>query len=272
MHRHWVPFDGQQLEQALGLSAGQLEAYLYDDHRTLSELARARGVDPERLADELIAPWRPIVSAEHVAVLRGRTMRLLSQGHLAQHVFFHVYHGLDLPALAEKVFGISEPAYQALRLNRATPVDIARAHRVSEAALRAGMRELLGDDYQRGIDIQEAAPAESRRLLERQLSTLSCWSAKPLARFDASNPFGKQLRQHRGHAAGWPRTAAERALDEARVERGRQRLPASCWRRPPRWKAAPPKATQVARHARAGVQSVATVRTSAALQLVCDAR
>ena len=43
VHRHWLPFDERELEAALGLRRRELEAYLYDDHHTLAELARARG-------------------------------------------------------------------------------------------------------------------------------------------------------------------------------------------------------------------------------------
>src|SRR5215210_725563 len=54
---HWNPFDEQVLKRALGLRGRELEAYLYDDHRTLAELATRRGIDVERLADDLVAPW-----------------------------------------------------------------------------------------------------------------------------------------------------------------------------------------------------------------------
>jgi hypothetical protein len=85
--RHWVPFDRERLERALRLRGRSLEAYLFNDHHTLAELARRRGINVNWLADHLVAPWQPIVDAQNLAVLRGRTVRVLTQGHLAQHVF-----------------------------------------------------------------------------------------------------------------------------------------------------------------------------------------
>src|SRR4051794_5544282 len=55
VYAHWVPFDEQALYDALGLDARSLEAYLYDDHRRLADLALARGITVDELADRLIA-------------------------------------------------------------------------------------------------------------------------------------------------------------------------------------------------------------------------
>jgi hypothetical protein len=85
--QHRIPFDEARLQAALGLRGRQLESYTLDDHHRLADLARWRGLDPDALADELVAPWRSQVGDDELAVLRKRTMRLLTQGHLAQHVF-----------------------------------------------------------------------------------------------------------------------------------------------------------------------------------------
>jgi hypothetical protein len=70
--RHWVPFDERALTSRLALRAGDLEAYLYDDHHALADLARARGLDVALLRDELVAPWRPLVDDQRYALLRER--------------------------------------------------------------------------------------------------------------------------------------------------------------------------------------------------------
>src|SRR5688572_28662488 len=123
---HWIPFDEQALNEALGLRGRDLEAYLYDDHHTLWDLARARGKDPGQLADELIGPWRQTASAARLARLRDLTMRILTQGHLAQHAFFHVFHGVPVRATARSVFGVSGGRYVRMRLRGHTPLEIAR--------------------------------------------------------------------------------------------------------------------------------------------------
>ncbi len=103
VHRHWLPFDERQVEAALGLRGRELEAYLYDDHHTLAALARARGVGLDALVDRLLAGWGDVPQR---AVLRERTVRVLEQGHLAQHLFFHVFHGLELHPHSEHLFGM----------------------------------------------------------------------------------------------------------------------------------------------------------------------
>jgi hypothetical protein len=239
VYRHWIPFDEQMLEDALGLERRELEAYLYDDHHALAGLARARGVDPERLADHLVAPWQPIVDPAHVAMLRDRTMRLLTQGHLAQHVFFHVFHGLDVGAAAPLAFGVSAQRYRELRGARGTPLGIAGLGERSASAVRQGMIGLFRMDYERGIATRQAWVAESARIVARQIARLPCWIRSTPARWDPGNPYGKQMQQHGDHASDWPRTASERREDERRVERSRRSLPRSCWYRPPRSAAAP---------------------------------
>jgi AraC-like DNA-binding protein len=235
VYRHWVPFDEQALKLALGLDGRGLEAFLYNDHHTLAGLARARGLDPGRLADQLVSPWAPVVDGAHFAVLRDRTLRLLTQGHLAQHVFFHVYHGLDAAATAPEVFGSSAQGFLEWRLRGASPLDIARQRGVSISAVHRGVAELFAADRQQGLRSQQAWPTESDRIMARQIGRLDCWSRKPLARWDPANPYGKQMQQHGDHPRGWPATAAEHRDDAARVEGSRRSLPTSCWRRPPAW-------------------------------------
>jgi lambda repressor-like predicted transcriptional regulator len=217
----------------VGLRGRELEAYLYDDHRTLAELARRRGLDPERLADALVTPWASTVDAAALAVLRARTLRVLTQGHLAQHMFFHIYHGLEG---ASQVFGLSAEAYVAARLRGATPAQLARRHGVSTETVRRSMSGLFRADREQGVRSQQAWPAESDRILERRTGLLGCWLRKPLARFDPGNPYGKQMRQHGAHPRAWPATVRERRVDQARVERSRRALSASCWRPPPAWR------------------------------------
>ena len=50
-------------------------------------------------------------------------MRVLTQGHLAQHLFFHVFHGLDLHPHSEHLFGMPADAYRALREGGASYAD-----------------------------------------------------------------------------------------------------------------------------------------------------
>jgi hypothetical protein len=233
---HWIPFDEQALKEALGLRGRDLEAYLYNDHHTLADLARRRGMAPEQLADRLVAPWGVAADPARLAQLRDRTIRILTQGHLAQHVFFHVFHGVWEKSVAPSVFGVSDDAYWRLRLLARTPLDIARRGGVPPTAVRERMIALLRAQRDAGIALGAAWAPESDRILARQLRALPCWLRRPIASRDRANPYGKAKRQHGEHARGWPGTPAQRRRNERRVERVRRSLRRSCWRPPPAWR------------------------------------
>src|SRR4051812_4912389 len=164
LQEHWIPFDRRRLEAALGLHGSDLEAFLVNDHHTLAALARHRGVDVQRLADDLVAPW----PAERRAELRGRTMQILTQGHLAQHVFFHVFHSLGSSSVAADLFGVGAHELDALRRQRRTPLDVALEHGKDEATLTSGLVALLRSHRDAGVVGGESWPAEADRMLARQ--------------------------------------------------------------------------------------------------------
>jgi len=232
VHRHWLPFDERQVEAALGLRGRELEAYLYDDHHTLAALARARGVGLDAFVDRLLAGWGDVPQR---AVLRERTVRVLEQGHLAQHLFFHVFHGLELHPHSEHLFGMPLDAYRALREDGASYAEIAHAGEVPLSVLRRHVVGVAGDDHREGVARGEAWPAEAARIRARIAARMDCWLRRPAAELDRANPYGKNRLLHGSHAAGWPGTAGERRANERRVERFRRGLARSCWPHPPRW-------------------------------------
>ena len=232
LQEHWIPFDRRRLEAALGLRGRDLEAYLVNDHHTLADLARRRGVDVRRLADRLVSPW----PAERRAQLRRRTMQILTQGHLAQHVFFHVFHSLGSSSVAAGLFGVSADELDALRLQRRTPLSVALEHGKQEATLTAGLVALLRSHRDAGVALGESWPAEADRMLARQVATLPCWLRSLRPSMDWGSPYGKALAEHGAHARGWPATDAERRIDERRVQRFWHRLRRTCWPRVPDWR------------------------------------
>ena len=233
LQEHWIPFDRRRLEAALGLRGRALEAYLVNDHHTLAELARRRRVDVGRLADRLVSSW----PAQHRRMLRRRTMQILTQGHLAQHVFFHVFHSLGSSAVATSLFGVSAEELDALRRQRRTPLSVALEHGKDVATLTAGLGELLRLHRDTGVALGESWPAEADRLLARQLRTLPCWLRSLRPSMDWGSPYGKALAQHGAHTRGWPATDRERRIDERRVHRFWRRLRWTCWPRVPDWPA-----------------------------------
>jgi hypothetical protein len=233
--RHWVPFDERALTTRLALRAGDLEAYLYDDHHALADLARARGLDVALLRDELVAPWRPLVDDQRYALLRERTERTLTQPHLAQHLFFHVFHGAIVAHDSQATFGLPLATVQQLRMDGLTPLEIAGRGGVPPPALQASVRHFLALERDEGVRRGVAWPEESRRIFARQSARLACWLRSPRPGGDPANPYGKARFWHGPHLREWPHTRRERAANERRVERLRKRLRHGCWPRPRAW-------------------------------------
>jgi hypothetical protein len=233
---HWIPFEEQALKRALGLRGRDLESYLYDDHHTLAYLARRRRIVPAQLAERLIDPWRPRASEASMARLRDHTLRILTQGHLAQHVFYHVFHGVPVVANAQSVFGVPGRRYRRLRERGWRPLRIAHRGGVTFRAVRRGMIRLLRAQREEGIRDRLAWAPESARIFRRQVRALTCWLRRTMPENDPGNPYGKARHQHGSHAREWPATPGQRRRNERRVERVRRSLHRSCWSPPPAWR------------------------------------
>jgi hypothetical protein len=235
---HRIPFDERRLDRALDLRGRELESYLFDDHHTLAMLARLRGLRIGTLADGLVEPRRTTVSERRLAVLRDRAMRLLTQGHLAQHVFFHIFHRFGLHPLSRRLFGVTAAHLDRLRKDGWTPLEVARRHHgASRRELIAALRGLVRERNRRAEATGESWPSEARRFMNRQIRLVPCWVRSLTPTADPGNPYGKAHAQHGPHARGWPTTARQRRLDEQHVEALRRRLQRTCWPRirPWRW-------------------------------------
>src|SRR5215207_5936004 len=91
--QHWLPYDEQRLYALLGVDRGVIWRQLRDDTRNLAQLAEERGWEPRALARELVAPWRSeLRDPARLALLERRALLTLTQGHMAQHMFFHSLH------------------------------------------------------------------------------------------------------------------------------------------------------------------------------------
>jgi hypothetical protein len=192
----------------------------------------------DALADRVVAPWRERVTVDRLATLRERTMRLLTQGHLAQHVFFHVFHRLGLRPVSRRLFGVSSARLDVLRrLRHLTPLQIARRYGgAPRHIIVAELRKLVRERRDRGVRVNEAWPAQADRFLTRQRRTLPCWVRSLTPTRDPANPYGKARLQHPLHGRGWPFTASQRATDERVAEALRKRLKHTCWPRIRRWR------------------------------------
>lgn len=243
VYRHWIPFDEQTLKARLGLTGRQLEGYLYNDHRSLDQLAAARGIPLAQLEDELLQPWDGVADEARLAILRDRTHRILTQSHLAQHMFFHTYHGIDARAHAQALFGLSPRAYWRLRVRGYSGRRIAKVGEVSTKRVRTGMKRLFDEDLAEGIRLKVALPLQNERMYDRRIRQLACWVDRPLPTFDPLAFYAHEDEIHgTDHPRGYPSTPEQLLQDSARVERYRSTLPGSCHERPVAWSPGAPAA------------------------------
>jgi hypothetical protein len=220
-HKHWVPFDESRLYAILGIDTRTLFEWIADDHHTIAQLAHRRGVDSRTLAKRLMAPRRAGLSAREYKLLRERADRVLTQGHLGQHVLFHVFHGAHLngheTGHIEHLFGVTRAEYNRLRQRGLSPFEIAARRGKPTEPIREHVVEALRDESARGVRERATTREQADRMLARQLRVVDCWLTSPLAKNDPDNPFGDTWGWHGPH----PRPVRN-GVSNAKTPRG-------CW-------------------------------------------
>lgn len=201
---HWSPVDEKQLAAALKMTHLQLYELQADDHIALDTVAKRQGINPAKLRSELFKPWNKakLTSAQARAIKR-RISLVLSQPHLAQHVFWHPFHSpaykRDPDRSARKLFGVSVDRYRQLRREGRTQLEIATIGGRSETTLRRTVVQHLKLTRDYGIRTRQVLPAQAMRIYNRQRSLVECWMRTPLPQFDPTIPFGGDI--HGGHGA-----------------------------------------------------------------------
>jgi hypothetical protein len=223
--QHWLPFDETRLYAVLGVDNVFLERWLRDDHRTIAELARSRaGIGPHALARRLVASEPASVAP----TLRRRTYRVLTEGHLAQHVFFHTFHGTRALERTQQIFGVDRRSFKRMRQSGMTPVQIGRRGGRTPAQVRSGMLGQLRSISALGVRRREHSRREAGHMLRRRTAVLSCFLRRPLAGLDPDSPFGERDNGHGPHA----RTARPGLSPASKQVRARK-SPRCCWFEPP---------------------------------------
>ncbi len=202
---HWLPFEERELASALGTDAAGIRAHLTDDAHTLVVLAHRRHWRVKALARHLTRRFDGRVPRARLALLRWRAERMLTQGHLAQHVLYHTMHGPAVPAHAPGIFGTTRETFLAARQAGLTPNEIAVRAGRDPLAARAAVLALLAAEAQRGVATRSQSRAQARLMLARQAGDLDCWMTSPLPKLDPNNPFGGTGGGHgHGHAPHIP--------------------------------------------------------------------
>src|SRR6185503_7153986 len=149
---------------------------LRDDRRTLAQLAARHGwADPRRLARALVAPDAARVGPARRVTLEQRALRTITQGHLAQHLFFHSLHQFGIASEAPAIFGVGDMEFRRLRRAELSPLAIARLHGRSPGQVEALSIAVLRERAATGVRGGAIPRVQADRLLRRQLSQLPRW-------------------------------------------------------------------------------------------------
>src|SRR4051795_4512216 len=176
VYNHWLPYDETRLYALLGITRVGLWEQLRDDHRTLAQLAARHGwPDARKLAAALVAPAAGHVAPARLATLRERALSTITQGHLAQHVFFHSLHQFGIASEAPAIFGVSDIEFRRLRRAELSPLALARLHGRSPGEVEARAIAVLRERARTGVRGGATPRAQADRLLQRQLSQLPRW-------------------------------------------------------------------------------------------------
>src|SRR3954470_9248062 len=150
VYNHWLPFDERRLYRLGKFDRGDLWRQLRDDHRTVWQLAARHGWKrPAALAAALVP------SGDRT--LRSRALRLLTQGHLAQHVFFHSLHQFAIASEAPRLFGVADIEFRALHRAELSPLAIGRLHWRSVGAIEADAIAVLRERVGASVAAHETA-------------------------------------------------------------------------------------------------------------------
>ncbi len=187
VYNHWLPYDEGTLYSLLRVSRGAIWRHLRDDSTPLAQLAARHGwPDPGTLADALVAPRAHHVAASLLPALRSRALRTLTQGHLAQHVFFHSLHQFAIPSAAPEIFGVTDARFRTLRRGEQSPLEIGRLRGRSPASIQAASAAVLRERVRHGVRTGATSAQQGELLLRRQLSQLPRWLAQ--ARYNGPPP------------------------------------------------------------------------------------
>ncbi len=186
--QHWLPFDEQRLYALLRIDRRDLWHQLRDDTHTVAALGARSGLKPRSLADALVEPRRRFVSPAKFRELRTRSFRTLTQGHLAQHIFFHSLHQSVIPNRAPLIFGVrSTNEFQRLRRAELSPLQIARLYGRSRVQVQQAATAALRERVRAGIRGGDVSAGQATILFNRQLRQLPRWLGQ--ARYNGPPPL-----------------------------------------------------------------------------------
>lgn len=173
---HWIPYNEKHLYALTGIKRSEFRRWIREDHiNTLGGLVKRKGKDPDEIVEKLMHQWHGKVSAEKFTELKRRADATMTQGHLAQHVFFHYFHNPTLAFHARSIFNVAPGDYQSARLQGWTPREIAEEGGVrTRTAVRRAMRAMARSQT-RAVKTKQTTRAQANMFLRQQREWLDVW-------------------------------------------------------------------------------------------------
>ncbi|HEX8123066.1 MAG TPA: hypothetical protein VF549_17580 [Solirubrobacteraceae bacterium] len=174
VYQHWLPFDEERLYALLDADRGAIWRHLRDDaQHDLAQLARERGLRPRALARRLVATRD--VSPRKRAELERRAFRVLTQGHMSQHILFHSLHQTAVPKASRYIFATPNREFLALRRADTSPLQIGRLHGRTTAQMHRRAIAVLRRRAAKGVRRGALSAHQARLLLDRQVRQIPRW-------------------------------------------------------------------------------------------------
>jgi hypothetical protein len=173
----WLQYDEARLYELVHTDRAEVDAWL-DDHRTLGQLARKRGWSSQRrLAHALVAPRLHSVRPAMRPVLERRALETLTQGHLSNHVIFHVFHTPAIADHARTIFGLRPSTFRHLRDSGLSPTTIAQRGGRTRAGAQARLAKLLKARGARAVKLGAMSATQAKALYAEQMASLPAFMA-----------------------------------------------------------------------------------------------
>ncbi len=234
--QHWSPLDEATLAQALDIPVKQVEAFLYNDHHTLAQLALAHGLDFETLVTRLSA-WAKDMPVAHQREIQQRIRLMLVSGHLAQHVLFHVFHGENLSPLLKRSSKLPDNRFAKLRNDGWSYKRLIRRAGGDPAKMLARLQADVRKRQGKGVGSDQTPKAQGDRLVARQLRRLPCWFGRAPQPLDPAAPYDRAYTKHAPDHSdkGVPTTRRQQAVEDKLIAAGLAARPHACWDLPQRF-------------------------------------
>jgi hypothetical protein len=188
---HWMPYDQQQLFSTLGVTLTQVQTYLASGPltkpvRPLAGLISSKGLNPQKLANQLVSAWHP--PRAMYAMLVSRAMETFTQGHLMQHMLFHFFHDRALNKATPQIFNVTPKQLQQYLVQGMKRYQVGLQHGRTYQQMVAATAAVLRAEEAVGVRDHLTSPSEAQEELTLQIARIPAWLKDAGANVQATVP------------------------------------------------------------------------------------